>query len=355
MKNIITCADYPHDEHERGHAMEKDNHSRMAALLREYEKQANPETRTSDTEHAAALQNLARACTYSVLKKLCNVGGAVQPGQSTTDGASVPRQLRRDMTRDFKTLDNMRNANNAASHIVYDSNGQAVNEITDKAAYEAVSKLIHDTLSDGIDLAQTAICAILDETNKQADRPDGLSAAAWLETPGEVRRLTKKVYIVGGKSPEWETVERAPIQNVFIAIRQEVASNRAIQIASHKYTYIADLLTDTDNDTEETIYKRLPAYSQLATWEMDYNGATTVITAGHDALDAMELLEVIAELCKLSAQQVTIIKYRLSGYGRRAIANALGVKPNNIQTQLYRIQSKLTAIGITPDKFNINE
>lgn len=353
-KKIITSASNPHDNN-KGDKNTMNTTSRMTALLREYEKQANPETRTSDTEYAAALQNLARACTYSVLKKLCNVGGTVQPGQSTTDSADIPRQLRREMTKDFKALDNMRNANNTASHIVYDSNGNAINEITDKQAANAVNELIHDTLSDGIDLVQTAICAILDETNKQADRPDGLSAAAWLETPQEVRRLTKKVYIVGGKSPEWETVERAPIQNIFIAIRQEVASNRAVQVASHKYTYIADLLTDTDNNTEETIYKRLPAYSQLATWEMDYNGGKTVITAGHDALDAMELLEVIAERCKMSAQQVAIIKYRLSGYGRRAIANTLGVKPNNIQTQLYRIQSKLTAIGITADKLNIDK
>lgn len=354
MTNIKSCASNPHDNN-KGDKNTMNTTSRMATLLREYEKQANPNTRTSDIEHAAALQNLARACAYSVLKKLCNVGGTVQQGQHTTDSARVPRELRRDMTRDIKALDNIRNANNAASYIKYDANGKAVNEITDKQAANAVSELIHDTLSDGIDLVNAAICAILDETNKQADRPDGLSAAAWLETPQEVRRLTKKVYIVGGKSPEWETVERAPIQSVFVAIRQEVASNRAIQVASHKYTYIEDLLTDTDNDTEETIYKRLPKYSQLAAWETDYNGSNTVVTAGHDALDAMELLEVIAERCKLSAQQVVIIKYRLSGYGYKAIANTLGVRPNNIQTQLYRIQSKLTAIGITPDKFNINE
>lgn len=316
----------------------------FAGLLRNYETQARQRTPQTETEYTTALENLATACAYSVLKKLCNVGGTVtENSKNTTDTAKTIRTLRQSIARDTNNIKRIKYATNNATALERNADGYLVTVTKDKGLKDAVASLCAETLGDGIDLMHTAIVTILNETAKASDLNTD-----FMETPYAVRRLKRKVYIreadsVGG----YETVTTTPIQEVFKAIRRDIESNRSIQVASRKYTYLADIATDTETDTQDAIYRRLPKYSGLAYEVTDINGKITAITADNQTVDDTERL---IEKLNLTAKQAKILQLRISGHGYKSIATYLGVHPNTIKTTMRRLQEKAVAIGLTPIK-----
>lgn len=317
----------------------------FADLLREYEtatanrNNGNPE---SETLFTTALQTLATACTYSVLKKLSNVGGYVtETSKATTDTAKVIRELRRTLTKDIANLNRLKYATDNATEWQYNADGERERVILDKDLNEASKKLASEPLAgDGMDLIHTAIVTILNETAKTDLSP------LFMETPYSIRRLKKKVYIkdissLGG----YETATTTPIQEVYKAIRRDIENNRTMQIASNKYTYIADILKDTESDTETEVYKRLPKYSGLAYEVTDISGKVTAITSD---IASTEKSESIVASLNLTTKQAKVLELRLSGYGQKAIATYMGVSKQAIQCTLKAIQEKATAKGLVP-------
>lgn len=305
----------------------------------------------SETEYTIALQTLATACTYSVLKKLANVGGAVtESTKATTDTAKTIRELRRTLTADLNTLDRLKYATDNATEYRYNADGDTERVILDRNLYEDSKKLASQSLSgEGLDLVNTAIMVILAETEKVADLDTN-----FMEAPYTVRRLKKKVYIqnvdsLGG----YETVNTTPIQEVYKAIRREISANRSMQIANNKYTYIADTLTDTETDTTETVYRRLPKYSGLA-YESEkadiygYRQTITTPTAPTADIETATQIDTLIEKMNLTTKQAQILKYRLSGYGYKAIATFMGIRADNVSSQVKEMRRKAIAKGITP-------
>ena len=166
----------------------------FADLLHAYETATRNRNGNADTETAytTALTTLATACTYSVLKKLCNVGGAVtEQTKSTTDTAKTLRTLRQLLTKDIATLNRLQYATDNATEYQYNADGERVLTVLDKELYSASKQLIAQPLeSEGLDLINTAIVTILSETEKVAD-----TSTNFMETPYNVRRLKRKVYI----------------------------------------------------------------------------------------------------------------------------------------------------------------
>lgn len=320
----------------------KTNKGTFETLLREYEKQTRLHTdgKGNETEYTKALQNLATACTFSVLKKLCNVGGAVtEEKKHISDSAKIVRQLRTTLFQDLRNIENLYNAVNNSSEYQYNENGDIVEIITDKELHNAIPELLRYSYDDGLDLLNTAIIAILDETAKTQDLNSN-----FMEKPYTVRRLKRKVYIKKDDSKNgFETVDTTPITEVYKAIRREIQSSRSIQVASHKYTYIEDIAKDSETDTEVEIFKRLPKYSGLAYEMTDYNGKTIAITADTSTVDSLDKL--ISKL-NPSKQQAEILQLRLSGYGYKAIATYLGVREDNIKLQIRRLKAKLKDFGL---------
>lgn len=317
----------------------------FAPLLREYEKQARNRTSETETEYTKALQDLATACTYSVLKKLCNVGGVVtEQTKSTSDTAKTIRTLRQTLTKDLKTLDRIAYTSEHATALEYNQDGELQTVIKDKHLNETFEKLCAETFSgDGLDLVNTAVIAIMTETEKHTDL-----STDFMEVPYTVRRLKRKVYIhdvnsLGG----YETTETTSIQEIYKAIRRQIEQSRSMQVANHKYTYIADTLTDTESDTETEIYRRLPKYSGLAYEQTDINGKVTAITADNETT---ETTDKIISMLTLSKQQATILQLRQSGYGYKAIATYMSIDIRNVLNQVKRIQQKALTIGLTPTK-----
>ena len=313
-------------------------------LLRNYENATRQRNGKAETEKAytTALQELAQACTFSVLKKHCNVGGYVDETKTaTTDSAKTIRTLRQTLAKDLHTLDRLQNAINGSTAMEYNSDGDLIQVIKDKDLYSASHKLLNDCLGDGLDLINTAVMTILEETVKATD-----TSGNFMETPYTVRRLKRKVYIKDVDTINgYETTTTTAIQEVYKAIRREIENSRAMQIANNKYTYIDDTLKDTETDTEMEIYHRLPKYSGLAYETTDISGKITAITADVETKRTTD--DIVAKL-NLTAKQANILQLRLSGYGYKAIATYLGIGVTSVTSQLRNIKQKATDIGLTP-------
>lgn len=321
-----------------------DEHNAFSELLRNYEKQARQRTPQTESDYTQALTDLATACTYSVLKKLCNVGGTVtETTKNPTDTAKTIRTLRQSIARDTNNIKRIEYATSKATALEHNKDGELVTVIKDKDLHNALTQLCSETLSDGIDLINTAIVTILKETEKTSDL-----TADFMETPYTVRRLKRKVYIkqvdsVGG----YETVTTTAIQEVYKAIRRDIENNRSMQVASNKYTYLESIATDTETDTQDVIYRRLPKYSGLAYEMTDYNGKITAITADTETVNDTDS---IIEKLNLTTKQAKVLQLRQSGYGYKAIATYLGVTQRAVAKTVQAIQTKALAIGLTPTK-----
>lgn len=253
--------------------------------------------------------------------------------------------IRSDMYRDRKALDRLAYATDHASRLAYNADGELTREIIDPALEKAAADLIDQTLGDGLDLVHEAAVAILEETAKQLDRdPDQPTD---LERPYTVRRLKRKVWIKTAESVKaWETVETTPIQEVYKAIRRAIQNSRAMQTDPRNgYTYLADLAADPESGETATIYRRLPKYADLGGRVCDFNGAETVpTTADRESVDQTDRL--IAAM-KLTDRETTVLKYRLSGYGYKAIATAMGISVDNAKRCGQRLREKAAASGLT--------
>lgn len=305
----------------------------FAELLRTYENATRNRNGNADTEskHTTALQELATACTFSVLKK------CIQVSQN-------PEliKLRQGLMHNINNLQRLQYAVNNSTELEFDASGDLVSKVIDKTLDKAIEKLLDESLSDGYDLLQTAIISILSETEKIKDL-----SVDFMEIPYNTRRLKRKVYIKNIDSKGgFETVSTTPIQEVYKAIRRDVEGSRAIQSIS-KYVYISELITDNESDIETEIYRRLPKYSDLAYSAYDFNGKPTNITVDNESVCAVETL---IEKMNLTTKQAAILQLRLSGYGYKAIATYLGVTDSNVKGQIAEIKRKATVIGLTPTK-----
>lgn len=301
----------------------------------------------ADPRNADHLTDLATAVAYSVLRKVIDPtrnGNADRPSDSGLSPALVA--LRGDLTRDRAYLTRLDHATNGATRLSFNVDGDLVFEVIDPALAKAATDLAGQTLGDGLDLVNDAALAILEETAKQADRDPGLPVD--LERAYTVRRLKRKVWIKTADSVNgWETVETTPIQEVFKAVRRSVQNSRHMQIDPRNgYTYLEDLAIDPETGDGSTIYRRLSKYADLGGHVCDFNGKETVATtADHETVETTDRL--VAAM-KLTDREMSVLKYRLAGYGYKAIATALGLTVDNAKRCGRRIRDKATAAGLTP-------
>lgn len=326
------------NKQERKTTMKTTNNTMFADLLRTYEQQVHNRQQTPDTETAytQALTNLATAVAYSVLEKCID-----------TSGNPTLTRTRQSLARDLHNLDRIRYANDNACHTDYTADGDYRTTIADKDLHSALDKLLVETIGDGLDLVHDAICIILAETAEAEERNNGVLPECWTETPYQVRRLNRKIWIKTADSVNgWETVTTTPIQEMYKAVRRAVSQSRAMQTDPRNgYTYLADISTDPDSGLSETIYRRYGKYADIGGAVTDYNGKEIAYTA--DEQTAYDIDDLVERL-NLTAKQAKVLQLRLSGYGDRAIATYLGVTLRAVQKTRIAIQTKADAIGLTP-------
>ena len=240
--------------------------------------------------------------------------------------------LKRGIASDRRTLDNTASAANAATHSTLNKDGDPVTVTADKDAKKALDEIMGETLSDGMDLVQTAACALLEQAADHADGP------GWLDKPYTVRRLSRKVYIKETDSAAYRDDTTTPAQEVFRAVRRAIQQSRAVQTDPRNgYTYIEDVTPDGI----DSILYRMDKYADIG--GTDCNG---LYTADKETLS--RYTEVV-KLLSLTDRQAQIVRLRMQGYGTKAIAAYLGVQKGTIDKQLSRLREKCEKFGFTPD------
>lgn len=304
------------------------------ALLRAYEQAHASGEDTTNTLYA-----LATACALSVLKKCIDPQrqtAATRESISNSGLSPALTTVRRGVLADLDLLEKLTAAHNAAYALEYNQNGDLVQVVVDKAAEKAAAALQSECLSDGLDLVNAAVVAILEQTEEHAT-----ADAGWMETPYMMRRLSRRVVIKAGDSAKWEDVETSPVREVYRAVRREVQNSRAMQTDPRNgYLYIEDTIADPDSDKTETIYRRLHKWADLGGYT--HTGDYTA-----DEQTAADYESVLAAL-NLTARQAQIIRLRMSGYGYKAIATYLGVNEAGIKVQVRRLREKCENIGFSP-------
>lgn len=289
----------------------------------------------ADPKDPKALTDLATAVTYSVLKKCINTGYN-----------STLVTVRRELAKALSDLNGIAYTAAAAYKGAYTEDGDYTTETTDPTAAAALVSLVHDTLGGGLDLVNTAVIAILEETKAQKERDPDLPHD--LERVYTVRRLNRKVWIHESDSVNgWETVETSPIREIFKAVRRYISQTSAAATDPRNgYTYIESIATDPDSDSDSVIYRRLPKYANLGGYAVDANGAETFYTT--DPKTVTDTDSMIDSL-HLTPRQKKILDLRLGGYGYKAIATYLGVRPDSVRDAVKAIQKKAKAAGLDPE------
>lgn len=311
-----------------------DTAAAFADLLRAYETAHASGADTTDTLYA-----LATAAALSVVKKCIDPQRKTAAERQTVSNGGMSAALvevRRGIMADIALLDNLTAAHNAAYVLRYNAAGDLVQEVADKAAEKAAAAMQGETLSDGLDLVNAAVIAILEQTAEHAT-----AAPGWMEAPYTMRRLSRKVVIKAEDGAKWEEVETSPIREVYRHIRREVQNSRAMQTDPRNgYLYIEDTAADPESDKVETIYRRLHKWADLGGYT--HTGAYTA-----DMQTLIDYESVLGKL-NLTERQAQIVRLRMSGYGNKAIATYMGISLSSVKTLLRRMQEKCEAIGFSP-------
>lgn len=291
-----------------------------------------------------SLLALATACAQSVVKKLADPQRKVATERETVSNSghnpamiSLRNGIVSDLGRPGKPgkIATLLDAVNRATEIAYNKKGELTTIIADSDANRAVDILLDDTLSDGMDLVNDAVVALLTEVQQCID----------LESVHTVNRLSRRVLIGLDDSAEWKEVETTGIQEVYRYIRREVSNSRAVQTDPRNgYSYIEELSVDPDDpegNKLDYVYRRMSKYADLGGVSVD--GLYTTDLAS--ALNTEEIMEAL----NLTDRQARIIDLRLRGYGYQAIATYLGIREDNVRVTIKRIREKCEKIGFTPE------
>lgn len=312
------------------------------------------------------LYPLAKAIASSVIRKTIDPQRKSAETSATVSNSgynAVMVEMRRGIYADAALLDNTRDANNRATAWRYDSDGYVVSDTIDSDANTAASKLIGETLTDGIDIVHEAAAALLEQyelaRNRMVIDPDGDGAekcaatelVGWMQMPYTINRLSKKVYVKLDDSAAYREEEITPIQEVYRAVRRYIANSRAVQTDPRNgYTYIEDYAAG-DDGALETIYFRMKKHADIggyAVHDCYSNSPGDLYTAD---IQTVRDIDAIISALDLTPRQATIIDLRMRGMGYRAIATYLGVKFQTIETTVSRIRKKWDSLRdtITPE------
>ena len=309
--------------------------------------------RTWETDHANAapgesesLYRLGVAIAQSVLRKCADPQRTTATDRTTVSNGGNPymRDLQSALYRDVQRLDVLRRGLDMASDISYDMDGDAVTA----GAYVAGIDM-DETISDGMDVANAAVVALLEAAEKWA-----ANGPEWLEKPVSVRKIRSHV-LIRDTAAAWETVETTPLRTVYAAVRQYIQANANVAADPRNgYAYIEDYATadpETGETALETVYRRIGKYADMGGYETDVSGRpTSRYTADRGT---WETTAALLEKLNLSMRQRQIIRYRLQGYGLQAIATALGVTYTAVYNQIQKIREKAEKIGFTPETWEL--
>ena len=283
------------------------------------------------------LYTLSKAVAFSVIKKLIEV---------SADKTMIT--LRGETVKNFALLDNLDKRTKTDTLSTFDSNGKIKCIVADKEYTKAVEKVLHDSMSQGVDVVHQASISILEEvaTIQQKNGKKSLKVGFMLE-PYESRKTNGKTFAINGKkSVEWETVEVLPIRNVFKSVRAYIQNNKSIKAVINGYSYIESLSIDNESDEVEKIYYRLNKYADLGEIVTDFNGKEVAYTTTAEEVEQYKksLADLIIK-AQLDQKHIDYINCRLSGKSLIEIAKYIGVSLRTATRIQQELQKKSIAVG----------
>lgn len=297
---------------------------------------------SSGGDYSAELTDLATAVAFSVIGKCIDPQRKTAERKDRIDNSGLnPAMLevRKDIAADRNLLEKTRRLSSMAGEKTYNADGDPVQTSAGKAAESALSHVIRERIGDGQDLVQTAVCAILEQA------ADHATSGHWLETPYTVSRIERRVYIKATDSAAYRDEITTPIQEIFRAVRREIASSRAVQTdPCNGYTYIEDYTDRDGGDGLEVIYHHMGKYADIGGFNCMGNYTADIETA--------VTYETLIERLNLTNRQATIMKLRMQGYGYTAIGTYLGITSNSVYNQIKRIRERAEIIGLTPQGYD---
>lgn len=290
----------------------------------------------SGNDYSVEIQRLATAIAKSVLNKVIDPQRKAAGEKATVSNSGINKtldELKRGIYFDNQNLDNIRYWSNQPYEVEYTKDGDVRNS-PNKAAETAFDTLLDYTLTDGIDLVNAAIVALLELATEHA-----ANGAGWLDSVYTVRRLSKKVYICETDSRAYKDVETTPMQEVYRAVRRVVANSRAVQTDPRSaYTYIS--IDAYEPEELEQIFVRCGKYADVG--GTDCHG---LYTGDIESFRAQVNAEALIERMNLTARELQILKLRMRGYGGRTISNSLNISRGSYDRSLQNIRRKAREIG----------
>lgn len=217
-------------------------------------------------------------------------------------------------------------------------------------AHAAGDSCLSYSMSDGADLLNSAIVAILEQTEEHADE------GAWLEKPLTVERVRRRV-LRPGEVVTFEDRNTTPIQEVYRAVRRSIENSRAAAADPRNgYIYIEDIAATNDSGADEVIYRRYGRYMDLGgNWTSAAAASMPGAPAGLEThggglvtgdIETFNTMEQIVTALNLTKRQKDILYRRLKFYSYDEIAAALNIKRQAVQSAIAKIAAKWAALGL---------
>ena len=293
------------------------------------------ETAYASGDYVEQITTLAKAIAASVINKVADPQRkAAQTADKVSDSGLNPALLamKKGLHADNALLALTAYNADRATRIAWTEDGDIITETADKEALTNINRLCSETLSDAIDLQQTAVVALLEQASEHAS-----AGESWLDVPYTVRRLSRKVYIQASDSASYTDVETTPIQEVYRAVRRQIADNRAVRTDPRNGCAYVEMPTAEEVDA---IYYRSGRYADIGGYD-SMNNYTADIQTVADYEDILRRLN-------LTARQTTVVRLRMQGHGYKAIASYLGITQETVKTTVRRLRDKCENMGFTP-------
>lgn len=170
--------------------------------------------------------------------------------------------------------------------------------------------------------------------------------------------IDRRVYIQSAGSAAWSHKQTATGTEVKKAVRREIADNRAlITDPRNKYCYLAEMVQATADENgeqlaTEMIYRRQMKYMQavdMVTYS-GHSGRRQATTGGASVNEyTVKTYSELMSTMNLTPSQAEVLKYRLQGYGYKAIAQARGVSDKAVKKAVRQIQVKAACAVVDAD------
>lgn len=285
----------------------------------------------------------AKAITYSIIKRLIEVAQKTPKEGASYSEVSYDKtmeNIRIGLIMDFARLDKVSYSDTVGTFAILDKNGNIKCKVSDSALNKAIDDNIKDSLSDGMDILNEVVIALLDEVKKA----ENFSVGYFFSTVTDRKLKSGRVYAKNGKKKiEWISYEITPIQRVYRKARAYIQNNKALKTLINGYSYLEGVSLDEDSGKAEQIFYRLNKYSTLCERVVDFNGKEYAIITSAEVVDEWDkvLADFIAKT-NIDQKYIDLIEMRKDKKTDVEIASAMGVSVRTV----YNILDKLQAISV---------